>query len=65
MFKLSSKITPFLWHDNQAEVDKLRGGFVADGGVPSPCAWLKDRFGLWWQIVKFDIAALQLAFDGH
>ncbi|GAB3197167.1 VOC family protein [Nocardioides hungaricus] len=35
---------------DQSEVDYYWDTLVA-GGVPSQCAWLKDRFGLSWQIV--------------
>jgi predicted 3-demethylubiquinone-9 3-methyltransferase (glyoxalase superfamily) len=36
---------------DQAEVDALWGKFTADGGEESVCGWLKDKFGLSWQIV--------------
>jgi predicted 3-demethylubiquinone-9 3-methyltransferase (glyoxalase superfamily) len=35
---------------DQAEIDKYWEG-LSDGGVTQPCGWLKDRYGLSWQIV--------------
>ncbi len=36
--------------DTQAEIDRLWDALTADGGKPEACGWLKDRWGLSWQI---------------
>jgi predicted 3-demethylubiquinone-9 3-methyltransferase (glyoxalase superfamily) len=35
----------------QAEVDFFWNGLIADGGEESNCGWLKDKFGVSWQII--------------
>jgi predicted 3-demethylubiquinone-9 3-methyltransferase (glyoxalase superfamily) len=37
--------------NGQAEVDALWSKLTAGGGSPGQCGWLKDKFGLSWQIV--------------
>jgi predicted 3-demethylubiquinone-9 3-methyltransferase (glyoxalase superfamily) len=37
--------------EDQAEVDRYWDALLKDGGAPQACGWLKDRYGLSWQIV--------------
>jgi predicted 3-demethylubiquinone-9 3-methyltransferase (glyoxalase superfamily) len=50
-FKFSEAISFFVGCDTQQEIDDLWAKLTADGGAPGRCGWLKDRFGLSWQIV--------------
>jgi len=36
--------------DSQAEIDRIWDAFLSNGGTTEACGWLKDRWGLSWQI---------------
>jgi predicted 3-demethylubiquinone-9 3-methyltransferase (glyoxalase superfamily) len=40
---------------DQAELDRYWNALLEGGGAPEECGWLKDRFGVSWQIVPTDI----------
>jgi predicted 3-demethylubiquinone-9 3-methyltransferase (glyoxalase superfamily) len=47
----TESISLFVSVDTQDEVDDLWERLSANGGQTGRCGWLKDRYGLWWQIV--------------
>lgn len=90
-FKFNESISFIVKCDSQDEIDEYWRRLTADKGEEVECGWLKDKFGLSWQIVpaimdkmmqsrdpevlsritqaflkmkKFDVAALQRAYDG-
>lgn len=50
-FKFNESISFFVNCETQEEVDELWGKLIEGGGKPSQCGWLKDKFGLSWQII--------------
>jgi predicted 3-demethylubiquinone-9 3-methyltransferase (glyoxalase superfamily) len=49
-FKFSEAISLFVSCEDQAEVDALWQK-LGEGGRPAQCGWLKDKYGLSWQII--------------
>lgn len=50
-FSFSEGVSLMVTCENQEQVDRYWSGLTADGGEEGPCGWLKDKFGLSWQIV--------------
>jgi predicted 3-demethylubiquinone-9 3-methyltransferase (glyoxalase superfamily) len=58
IFKFSEAISQVVNCKDQAEIDHYWDSLLAGGGAPQQCGWLKDRFGLSWQIVPAEIGDL-------
>jgi predicted 3-demethylubiquinone-9 3-methyltransferase (glyoxalase superfamily) len=50
-YRFTEAISMYVEADTQHEIDRLWDALTADGGEPGRCGWLKDRYGLSWQIV--------------
>lgn len=50
-FQFTEAISFYVHCKTQEEVDYLWDRLTADGGEPSQCGWLKDKYGVSWQIV--------------
>jgi len=50
-FKFDESISFQITVGDQAELDHYWDGLLSGGGQESQCGWLKDRFGVSWQVV--------------
>ena len=57
-FKFTEAISFMIDCKDQKEVDYYWDKLTADGGEPSQCGWLKDKYGLSWQVVPSALAEL-------
>lgn len=57
-FKFTEAISIFVDCEDQAEVDEYWNKLIANGGEESQCGWLKDKFGLSWQIIPKQLMQL-------
>ena len=62
-FKFNEAISLSVDCQTQEEVDELWTRLTADGGEPSACSWLKDKYGVSWQIVPRILPELLLDKD--
>ena len=59
----NESVSLFVSVDTQDEIDDLWEKLTANGGEPGNCGWLKDRFGLSWQVVPTVLGSLLGASD--
>lgn len=59
----NESVSLFVSVDTQDEIDDLWEKLTANGGEPGNCGWLKDRFGLSWQVVPTSLGSLLGASD--
>ena len=57
-FKFDEAVSFLIECEDQAEVDYYWDALLADGGEEAQCGWLKDRFGLSWQVIPKQLGEL-------
>lgn len=57
-FPFTEAISLYVSCADQAEIDRYWNALTADGGQEQPCGWLKDRWGLSWQIIPDQLMGL-------
>ncbi|MBK8551715.1 MAG: VOC family protein, partial [Ignavibacteria bacterium] len=63
LFKFSEAVSLVINCDTQKEVDYYWEKLTADGGQESMCGWLKDQYGLSWQVVPAGLEKLMSGKD--
>ncbi len=58
MFTFNEAVSFFVGCDTQAEIDELWTKLLEGGGTPTQCGWLRDKYGLSWQIVPNTLGAM-------
>ena len=62
-FKFTEAISLYVGVETQQEIDELWTKLTAGAGAPSRCGWLKDKYGLSWQIVPNALGRLLYSDD--
>lgn len=57
-FKFNESVSFVVNCDTQEEIDDYWSKLTSGGGQESMCGWLKDKFGLSWQIIPSNLGAL-------
>jgi len=58
LFTFNEAVSFFVACETQEEIDDLWGKLIDGGGSPGRCGWLKDKFGVSWQIVPKTLGRL-------
>jgi predicted 3-demethylubiquinone-9 3-methyltransferase (glyoxalase superfamily) len=58
IFKFNESISLQVFCETQEEIDHYWGQLTKDGGQEGQCGWLKDKYGLSWQIIPAILADL-------
>jgi predicted 3-demethylubiquinone-9 3-methyltransferase (glyoxalase superfamily) len=58
LFKFTEAVSFVINCEDQEEIDYYWNTLTGDGGSESQCGWLKDKFGLSWQVVPVNIGEL-------
>ena len=63
MFQFSEAISFVIGCKDQEEIDYYWGRLTADGGQESQCGWLKDKYGLSWQVTPANWGEMMVGGD--
>ena len=61
--KFTEAVSFYFRCEDQAEVDRYWSALTADGGEESQCGWLKDKYGISWQIVPKQFEEMMAGSD--
>ena len=51
LYRFNEAVSLHVGCETQQEIDELWTKLTADGGEPGQCGWLKDKYGLSWQVI--------------
>ncbi len=57
-FQFNEAVSFVINCEDQAEIDHYWDGLIADTGSESQCGWLKDKYGVSWQVVPANLGEL-------
>lgn len=63
MFTLTEAVSISVATDDQAETDRLWAALTLNGGEETACGWLKDRYGVSWQVFPRRLTELTTSAD--